>query len=95
MRKLMIMSAALVAGALSLQGAAAQQQGSDSGMKMTGIVTEADEQTQKITIDDQTFVMPEGGGGTDLFPQVGDEVTLFYEEQGDQKVITRIGQSQD
>jgi hypothetical protein len=95
MRKLMIMSAALVAGALSLQGAAAQQQGSDSGMKMTGIVTTADEQTRKITINDQTFVMPEEGGGATLFPQAGDEVTLFYREEGDQKVITRIGQPQD
>jgi Cu/Ag efflux protein CusF len=92
MRKLMVAGAALVAGALALQGAAAQQQG--SGMKVTGIVTSTDEDAHKITIGDQTFVMPEQGG-TALFPQAGDEVTLFYEEQGNEKVITRIGQPQN
>jgi hypothetical protein len=42
----------------------------------------------------QTFVMPEEGGGASLFPQVGAEVTVFYEEQGGKNVITRIGQAQ-
>jgi hypothetical protein len=33
-------------------------------------------------------------GGASLFPQVGAEVTVFYEEQGGKNVITRIGQAQ-
>jgi hypothetical protein len=94
MRRLMLMSAALVAGTLSLQGASAQQQDPNAGMKATGTVTEADEDMKEITLGDQTFVMPEQAG-TAVFPQVGDKVTLFYEEQGDQKVITRIGQPQN
>ena len=40
------------------------------------MVTAADPQTQKIRIEDQTFVMKEGGGAA-LFPQVGSKVTLF------------------
>ena len=54
------------------------------------MVTAADPQTQKIRIEDQSFVMKEGGGAA-LFPQVGSEVTLSYKEDGGQKVITRIG----
>jgi hypothetical protein len=72
-----------------------QQQGSEEeGMQVTGMVTAADPQTQKITIEDQTFVMPKEGGGAALFPQVGSEVTLSYKEESGQKVITRIGQKQ-
>jgi hypothetical protein len=71
-----------------------QQQGSgEEGTQVSGMVTAADPQTQKITIEDQTFVMKEGGGAA-LFPQVGSEVTLSYKEEGGQKVITRIGQKQ-
>jgi Cu/Ag efflux protein CusF len=92
MRKLMLTGVALALGALSPQAAVAQQQG--SGTKVTGIVTEADEEMHKITINDETFVMPEEGG-TALFPQEGDEVTLFYEEKGGEKVITRIGQPEE
>ena len=55
------------------------------------MVTAADPQTQKITIDDQSYVMPKEGGGAALFPQVGSEVALFYKEEGGQKMITRIG----
>jgi hypothetical protein len=59
-------------------------------MTVTGMVTEADQETKEIT-----FVVPEEGGGASLFPQVGAEVTVFYEEQGGGKnVITRIGQAQ-
>jgi hypothetical protein len=32
--------------------------------------------------------------GTAMFPQVGAEVTVFYEEQAGKNVITRIGQAQ-
>jgi hypothetical protein len=39
--------------------------------------------------------MPEESGGASLFPQTGAEITLYYEEQGGQKVITRIGQAQE
>ena len=63
-------------------------------MKITGTVMEADKDTNEIQIQDQTFVMPEASGGAALFPQVGAEVTLFYREEDGQKVITRIGQSQ-
>ena len=72
-----------------------QQEGAgEEGIKVTGLVTSADPQTHEITIGDKTFVMPEEGGGASLFPQVGAEVTLFYEEQGGKNVITRIGQAQ-
>jgi hypothetical protein len=63
-----------------------------SGTEVTGVVTSADEQTHEIVIDGQTYLMPEEGGGAALMPAEGDEVTLFYEEQGGRKVITRIGQ---
>jgi hypothetical protein len=73
-----------------------QEEGSgEEGTKVTGLVTAADPQTQEITIDDQTYVMPKEGGGAALFPQVGAEVTLSYREEGGQKVITRIGQKQE
>jgi hypothetical protein len=94
MRKLMHMSAAFVAGTLSLQGASAQQQDPNAGMEATGTVTEADEDMKQITVGDETFFMPEQAG-TVVFPQVGDKVTLFYEQKGDRKVITRIGQPQN
>jgi hypothetical protein len=96
MRKLMLIGAALAAGAFGLnQALAQQQQAAEEDMKVTGMVTEADQETKEITIDDQKFVMPEEGGGASLFPQVGAEVTVFYREEGGQKVITRIGQAQN
>ena len=98
MRKLMLIAAALAAGAVGLNDAAAQQtqqQGSEEEMKVTGMVTEADDQTNEITIGDKTFVMPDEAGGASMFPQVGAEVTLFYEEQDGKNVITRIGQAQE
>ncbi len=73
----------------------AQQGAAQEGMQITGVVTAADPQTQKITIEDQTFVMPKEGGGAALFPKVGSEVTLSYREEDGQKMITRIGQKQD
>ena len=101
MRKLMLIGAALAFGAFGLNQALAQQtqqqggQAAEEDMKVTGMVTEADQQTKEITIEDQKFVMPEEGGGASLFPQVGAEVTVFYREEGGQKVITRIGQAQN
>jgi hypothetical protein len=71
----------------------AQQEATDE-MTVTGMVTGADQETKEITIGDKTFVMPEEGGGASVFPQVGAEVTVFYEEQGGKNVITRIGQAQ-
>jgi hypothetical protein len=96
MRKLMLIGAALAAGAVGLNETAAQQtqQQATDEMKVTGMVTEADETTHEITIGDKTFVMPEQSG-TALFPQVGAEVTVFYEEQDGKNVITRIGQAQE
>jgi hypothetical protein len=71
-----------------------QESSGEEGTKVTGLVTSADPQTQEIKIEDQTYVMPKEGGGAALFPQVGAEVTLFYREEGGQKLITRIGQKQ-
>ena len=102
MRKLMLIGAALAVGAFGLNQSLAQQvqqqgdeQAAEEGMKVTGMVTEADQQTNEITIDDQKFVMPDAAGGASMWPQVGAEITVFYEEQGGQKVITRIGQAEE
>jgi hypothetical protein len=95
MRKPMLMMAVLATGALALGGAQAdeaKQAGDDA--KVTGMVTEVDKATNQITIDDKTYVMSDSGGGASMMPQVGAEVTLFYREEGDQNLITRIGQAQ-
>src|SRR5688500_3791096 len=104
MRISMLMAAALAAGALTLDGAAAQQTQQDQqaqqteegadGMKVTGIVTDVDTDTNEITIDGKTFIMSDTGGGAAMMPQVGAEITLFYREEGGQNLITRIGQAQ-
>ena len=96
MRKLMLIAMALVAGAAGLNESAAQQDQQPSAteeMKATGMVTEADTTTNEITIGDKTFVVPDQAG-TALFPQVGAEITVFYEEQDGKNVVTRIGQAQ-
>ena len=100
MRKLMLIAAALAAGAVGLNETTAQQtqqqgQAAEEDMKVTGMVTEADKSTNEITIGDKTFVMPDEAGGASMFPQVGSEITLFYEEQDGKNVITRIGQAQE
>ena len=98
MRKLMLIGAALAVGAFGLNQTVAQQvqqQAGEEAMKVTGMVTEADQQTKEITIEDETFVMPEESGGASMFPQVGAEVTVFYREEDGQKVITRIGQAEE
>ena len=97
MRQLMFTAAALAAGAIGLNQAAAQQtqEQATEDMKATGMVTEADKTTNEITIGDKTFVMPDEAGGASLWPQVGAEVTVFYEEQDGKNVITRIGQAQE
>lgn len=92
MHRLALMAAVVLASVLPLLAAVAEQQG--AGTKVTGMVTEVDEDTHEITIDDQTYVMPKESGGASLMPQVGSEVTLFYEEQDGQKTITRIGQAE-
>jgi hypothetical protein len=55
-----------------------QQQGSgqEEGTKVTGTVTAADPQTHEITIEGETYVMPEEGGGASLFPQTGAQALL-------------------
>ena len=102
MRKLMLIGAALAVGAFGLNQTVAQQvqqqgeeQAAEEDMKVTGMVTEADQQTKEITIEDEKFVMPDAAGGASVFPQVGAEVTVFYREEDGQKVITRIGQAQE
>jgi hypothetical protein len=97
MRRFMLVAAALMVGSLSLNVSRAQQsqqQTSEGEMEVTGIVTEANEDTREFTINDQIFSMPEEGGGAALFPAEGDEVTLYYRDEGGQKVVTRIGQPQ-
>jgi len=52
MHKIMLVAAALTAGAIGLKGTAAQQtqqQGSEGEMKVTGMVTEADQETNEIS----------------------------------------------
>jgi hypothetical protein len=102
MRKLLIMSAALAAGALSLPAVAAQQSQETStgqqaaateGTKVTGIVTEASKDKQQITVNGQQFRM-EMGGGAAMWPQVGDQITLYYQERNGQKTVTSIGPAQ-
>jgi hypothetical protein len=102
MRKLMLIGVALAVGAFGLDQTLAQQvqqqgeeQAGEEAMKVTGMVTEADQQTKEITIEDETFVMPDAAGGASVFPQVGAEVTVFYREEDGQKVITRIGQAEE
>ena len=95
MRKPMFLTAALAASALALGGAAAdeaKQSGDDA--KVTGMVTEVDKDSNEITIDDQTFIMADSAGGASMMPQVGAEITVFYREEGDKRLITRIGQAQ-
>jgi hypothetical protein len=58
-------------------------------MKVTGVVTKADEQKGELTIGDKTFVL-----FNEVFPQVGGKVTAFYEIRDGKNVITRIGQAQ-
>ncbi len=94
MRKLLIMSAALATAAWSMTALAEEQMAADEGMKATGTVMEVDNDSGEIKINDQTYVMPKESGGAAMMPQVGAEITLFYEEQNGQKVITRIGQAQ-
>ena len=89
MRKIMLVAAALAAGAV---GMIAEQAAAEE-MKVTGLVTEADEQTMQITVGDKTFDMSDQAG-TFMFPQVGGKVTVFYEERDGKNVVTRIGQAQ-
>jgi Cu/Ag efflux protein CusF len=94
MPKSMLIAAALVAGAVGLNQTMAQQtqnQGAAEEMKVTGVVTKADEQTGAITIGDKTLVMEPGEG---MYPRVGSKVTALYEDRNGKNVITRIGQAQ-
>ncbi len=102
MRKLLIMSAALAAGALSLPAMAAQQSeqtstsqqsAANQGNEVTGTVTEVSKDKQQITVNGQKFRM-EMGGGAAMMPNVGDRITLYYQERDGQKTVTRIGQAQ-
>ncbi len=106
MKRLLVMAALLAAGLVPPAGAQQQgqqdptaqqqqQQGQQataaSGTEVTGLVTAVDEQAHELVIDGQTYVMPEQSG-TAMLPAEGDEVTLFYREEGGRRVITRIGQ---
>lgn len=97
MRRLMFATATLLAGALSAQGALADESEteatSENEMSVTGTVTEVNEDTHVIEVDGKTFSLDDQAG-TAMMPAVGDKVTLFYEEQGDHNMVTRIGQPQ-
>ena len=62
------------------------------GTEVMGRVEKFDQRSGRVVIDGETFIM-EPSGPLALTPQVGHKVTLFYEERGGRKVITRIGQS--
>jgi hypothetical protein len=85
MRKIMLVAAALALGAVGTASA--------GEMKVTGKVTEANQQEKQITVGDKTFDMSDQAG-TSMFPKVGSEVTVFYEEQDGKNVVTRIGNAQ-
>jgi hypothetical protein len=91
MRKMTLVAAALAAGAVGISQFVYQAAAEE--MKVTGIVTKADEQSQQITVGDKTFDMSDQAG-TAMFPQVGGKVTLSYEERNGKNVVTRIGQAQ-
>jgi hypothetical protein len=85
MRKIMLVAAALAAGAVAMPSA--------GEMKVTWKVTEADQQAKQITVGDKTFDMSDQAG-TAMFPKLGAEVTVFYEERDGKNVVTRIGNAQ-
>ena len=89
MRKSMLIAAVLVAGTI---GAIAEQAAAEE-MKVTGKVTEANQDAKQITVAEKTLDMSDQAG-TSMFPQVGAEVTVFYEERDGKNVVTRIGQAQ-
>jgi hypothetical protein len=100
MRKIMLIAAALVASAVGVSQTAAAQavnpkaateekQAATEEMKVTGVVTKADQHKREITIGDKSFVL-----SNEAFPQVGAKVTAFYENRDGKNVITRIGQAQ-
>jgi Ni/Co efflux regulator RcnB len=93
MRKIMLIAAALVAGAVGLSQTAAAQdvkpKAAAEEMTVTGVVTKADQHKREITIGDKSFVL-----SNEAFPQVGAKVTAFYENRGGKNVVTRIGQAQ-
>ena len=91
MRKVVLVAAALAAGVAGINQLVYQAAAEE--MKVTGIVTKADEQSKQITVGDKTFDMSDQAG-TAMFPQVGAEVTVFHEEQDGKNVVTRIGQAQ-
>jgi hypothetical protein len=94
MGRLTVLGIALAVGACAMGGGGGQadQQAMTSGEEVTGTVTAVDDQTDEITVGGETYAMSEQAG-TSMMPQVGDQVTLFYREEGDEKVVTRIGQS--
>ena len=93
MGRLTVFGVALALGACAIGGGGAQadQQARTSGEEVTGTVTAVNDQTDEVTVGGETYVMSRQAG-TAMMPQVGEEVTLFYREDGDEKVVTRIGQ---
>ncbi len=91
MRKMVLVAAALAAGVIGMNQIAGRAAAEE--MKVTGKVTEADQDTKQIKVGDKTFDMSDQAG-TAMFPKVGSEVTVFYEEQDGKNVVTRIGHAQ-
>jgi hypothetical protein len=58
------------------------------------MVTAADPQTQKITIDDQSYLMPKEGRRSGTISAGGFRGDALLQGGRRQKMITRIGQKQ-
>ena len=84
MRQIMLVAAALALGAVGM--ASPRDEGHRKGHR-------GRQEAKQITVGDKTFDMSDQAG-TAMFPQVGAEVTVFYEEQDGKNVVTRIGQAQ-
>ena len=93
MGRFIVFGVGLALGACAMGGGGTQadQQATTSGEEVTGTVTAVNDQTDEVSIGGDTYVMSRQAG-TSMMPQVGDDVTLFYREEGDEKVVTRIGQ---
>ena len=64
----------------------------DEGQKVTGTVSSVDQETGKVVIDGETYMMDKQAG-TVMMPAAGDKVSLTYRDEGGKKVVTRIGQA--
>jgi Cu/Ag efflux protein CusF len=62
------------------------------GTMVTGTVTSADQESGKVVINGETYMMDKQAG-TVMMPAAGDKVSLTFRDEGGKKVVTRIGQA--